>query len=350
MEKGKRLSGDWHVVKYMLRAIEGESNPVNREVPYSAWSFQRAGTEVIPGGTNKWEFGKGLDTRGANGIFFVEVVVPVTKDAVVRIKNDPNLGRDDRVRMHEGHVESQLIYPLLRGHEVGSWKAHPTNYVIAPYDPDVLGELLDDSALKRFPLARRWLRWFKPLLSIRKPPPNRGWNMDGDDWLRLDGPFNHIFGDHIVVVREMEDRPSAAVITARFDKNLGRTTAPLADHKLLFCCVDSKEEAIYLAAFINSTPIQDLLDSFANKIAVSPLTMKRLPIPDFVPSAEVTAIVRCGEAILAADDTEAEIKKQQGEINGNVLRLIETNAATSRPAKTRRRPKKGSSNDTELLL
>jgi hypothetical protein len=113
----------------------------------------------------------------------------------------------------------------------------------------------------------------------------------------------------IVVVREQQKRPAAAVVSARFDAQLGRTAAPLIDHKLVFCSVDSPDEAVYLATVINSTPIQDLLASFANTIAVSPQTLGRLPIPDFdqrLHQSVVNAGLAAFAAVSRADDVDQE--------------------------------------------
>jgi len=107
------------------------------------------------------------------------------------------------------------------------------------------------------------------------------------------------FGN-IVVIREQQSRPAAAVVPLAFDEQLGRTASPLIDHKLSFCAVDSPDEAVYLASFLNSTPIQDLLASFSNEIAIAPQTLRRLPIPDF-DLAGHTAVIDAGrDAIEAA--------------------------------------------------
>ena len=113
-------------------------------------------------------------------------------------------------------------------------------------------------------------------------------------------------GKNIVVVRELQRHPAAAVITLKHDSMLGEVVAPLIDHKLTFCSVDTPQEAVYLATMVNSTPMQDLLGSFANTLAVAPQTLARLPIPDFdlkghdgVVDAGLAAIqaTRAGDAV-----------------------------------------------------
>lgn len=279
---GVRLADSWSVVKMQTRASHGSTSPVNRQVSFSALSFQSAeGPRLIEGGENPYSFGKGLDTRGANGVFFVEILHSNRREGRVLIQNDPAAGRTPGVRETRGWVEAELVYPLLRGRDVQTWSAVPSGYILAPYEPDDLARLLSEERWAEFPEAHRWLRRHRPILSARRPPPTRSWNLNGNDWCRLDGPLNYMDEAHIVVVRELQQRPAAAVMSARFDDTLGRATAPLIDHKLMFCAVRSADEARFLTAIINSGPIQDLLASYGNQIAMSPQTLRRLPIPQF---------------------------------------------------------------------
>ncbi len=87
-------AAEWAAVKLRLEKTLGSSAPVDRQAPSSAWSFQPlAAPPLIEGGRNGWEFGKGLDTRGANGIFFVKVVQSKRSEGTVLIQNGIS-GRD----------------------------------------------------------------------------------------------------------------------------------------------------------------------------------------------------------------------------------------------------------------
>jgi hypothetical protein len=192
--------------------------------------------------------------------------------------------------------------------------------MIAPYEATNLGELVPDDKLRRsYPDAWRWLRSYAQILSGRKGPPTRAWQLDGPDWCRVEGPIQHMAGSNIVVVRELQRRPAAAVLELRYDDMLGRSAYPLIDHKLMFCAVDSPDEAVYLAAFINSTPMQDLLASYANEIAISPQTLARLPIPDFDLSRD-QPIVAAGRA--ASESARADEPIDQGALDAAVLKAL----------------------------
>jgi SAM-dependent methyltransferase len=307
-DAGRALQTEWSAVRPHLRPVQGRSQPVDRKVSTSAWSFQVDGAPpLLEGGANRWKFGKGLDTRGANGIFFIRVIEADRPRNRVLIENITDAGRNAAVTARKGWVEAPLVHPLLRGRDVAPWSARPSGYIIAPYDPDAVGDYLSEDRFRSsFPTAWRWLRAHAPVLKARKPPPTRQWNLEGPDWCRLDGPMGHMEGSNIVVVRELQRRPAAAVLSLRYDETLGRTSQPLVDHKLIFCQVDSPDEAVYIAAMINSTPMQDLLASYANEIAISPQTLARLPIPDFDP-ARHRAVVDAGRAAFEAVQGDEEI-------------------------------------------
>jgi SAM-dependent methyltransferase len=324
-EGGQRLGTEWSVVRPGLRPIEGQSNPVDRTVATSAWSFQPDGAPpLLEGGKNRWSFGKGLDTRGANGVFFIEVLDFDHPRGRVLIKNIPTAGRNQAVKARKGWVEAALVHPLLRGRDVAPWAAWPSAYILAPYEPDSVGEYLtEDGFRSEYPNAWRWLRAHAPVLKSRNAPPTRNWNTEGADWCRLDGPMNHMAGSNIVVVRELQQRPAAAVLSLRHDDALGRTSQPLIDHKLIFCQVDSPDEAVYLAAMINSTPLQDLLASYANEIAISPQTLARLPIPDFDPALHEAVVEEGRRAFAAVEKNEPANEAALDEAVVQVLNLAD---------------------------
>jgi hypothetical protein len=329
---GVRLEGEWRNLKDRLTAREGQSTPVDPNAPTSAWSFQPDGApRLIAGGTNPWEFGKGLDTRGANGVFFVNILQSKRREGRVLVENGIS-GRNDAVEVTRNWVESKLVHPLLRGRDVAPWLAIPSAYIVCPYLDGAFDTLLSDSVLRAdYPGAWQWLRRHRTVLSSRTPPPTRSWDITGSDWARLDGPMNHMGGDHLVVVREQSQRPAAAVVTSHFDENLGRTASPLVDHKLSFCSVPSQDEALYLCAFLNSTPIQDLLASFSNTVAVAPQTLARLPIPEFLGEQPHMELVTVARRIADAHNVGETVDREQAAIDDAVLKLLSIPRADYRP-------------------
>ncbi len=282
-KRGIRTSGNsWPARSLTFSEEPLEAMPVSSTYGLSAWDFRdTAGSfDELIGGSNEYMFGKGLDTRGANGVYFVEILTSHRNGRVI-VANQPALGRDRAVTRRPREIDARLVYPLLRGKDVRPWVATPGAYVMAPYAEASKGGMLSEEELRQYPGAYEFLSQFKKKLQARKPPPRRKWDLGGVDWYKLDGPFEFMFGSYKVVVRELEHGPSAAIVRARYDDKLGRTATTLVDHKLCYSSIESEENALYLVGMINSSLIQRLLKRFANSIANSPQTLARLPIPPF---------------------------------------------------------------------
>lgn len=300
----------------------------------SAWSFRASNAPaLIAGGSNRYEFGVGLHTRGANGIYFCRIIEADRAGQQVLIENLPQEGRNREITATRGWVESAVVHSLLRGRDVQEWTARPSRHFILPHDPSNLDKVLKDSVLREhYPKARKWLRRHYDILSARAAPPTRSWKMDGDDWCRVDGALGHMDARHLVVVREQQARPAAAVVDATMDFDLNRRSTPLIDHKLMFCSVPSRAEALYLVAMINSTPMQDLLVSFANSIAISPTTLRRLPIPDF--DLEVDAISRIVDLaidIASEPDPRSRLAGERSNLDKLSLQVVESDPELYKP-------------------
>lgn len=327
-EPGAALGPSWSATRPLLREVKGQSYPVNRRIVTSAWSFRPDGRNVIEGGSNDWPFGKGLDTRGGNGIYFVHVLSAKPESrGRIEIVNDPEGGRDRRVKARQARVESALVYPVMRGEEVSRWVGEPDAHIIVPYEQQAMGEVVPGARLAaEFPEANRWLRAFRPILKDRKIIASLGWEMEGDDWCQVMGPLEFMDGRPLVVVREMARYPAAAVVLPRYDRRLGRTSPVLIDHKLVFCALETEDEAHYLAALVNCDAVQTLLSSFLNEVAVSPATLRRLPIPPYDQAhAATVSLVRAarGARDSAASGDERALAAAESVIDDLAPRVIE---------------------------
>ena len=253
----------------------------------------------------------GSEPKNGGGIYFVDVLAPAS-DGLVEIANIPRAGRDPALERRRGRVEAALVYPALRGRDVSRWRAEPAGHVVVPYRQEAMGAPPPDFA-SAFPHGHRWLSAFRAQLERRRLVATLRWDLEGEDWCRIMGT-EHRTGAPCVVVRELGRRPAAAVVLPREDARLGRRATVLIDHKLLYCAVATSDEAHYLAAMINATPMQDLLASFSNVVGVAPGTLARLPIPPYDPSAAAL--------VAAAKDAAEGVEGAEERVDAEARRLI----------------------------
>lgn len=325
---GSSLAPDWRVAKSQLTPTLGESVPADPTASFAAWSFTEPGVPLIAGGHNTWSFGMGVNTRGAAGVFHVNVDRSDHSAGTVRIRNRPRDGRNPDVVEQVGDSESALIYPFFRGRDIRPWVAEPSGHMVVTQDPTDLTSLLGEKELaRRFPKALRWLRRHRTVLQTRSVP-NAGWDIAGRDWYRLEGPWGHLGSGYLVVLPEQALPPPAAVVSANhMDFDLGRRAMPIPNHKVVFCAVPSFDEAAYLAAIINSAPMQQFLTSYGSSTAISPTTLSRLAIPPYTPDEEQLRVAEIARSIIESPkpaDTHAKVAVELDRIVAQLLDVATT--------------------------
>ena len=335
-EHGTRTAGieQWqgaNGMRAMLTEGKGSLRPVTGDTT-SVWSFSPEGSpDLLVASGNSYTFGKGLDTRGANGLFFVKTgkmtAASGKKKALIRVTNDPSAGRNKNVVKVDDNVEAELVYPVLRGRDVQDWVAEPSGHFLLPHSPTDLSKPIEYKTLRRdYPRADSWLRHNKAFLTDRRTPPSRNWDMSatGSDWCRVDGPLQHMGHGYSVVFREISTEPQAAFVEAYTDYDLGRSVRPLIDHKLSFLTLESREEALYLTAMLNSTPMKDLLRSFVSGTSISPAAIEKAPIPEFDPtSQDMKRLAALGGDIVSTEPAKRaeRASELQEEVDGLVLSI-----------------------------
>ncbi len=337
-DAGTTLNGTWSEVEPLLDPTDASTQPIITEFPASAWRTASNSANLLEGGGNQWQFGMGVNTRGAAGVFHVDVRNSQPPQGTIQVRNRPQDGRQAIARSNWTTIELPLVYPLLRGRDVRAWNAAPDGHILITQDPGDFSMYLGPDLPRRYPLAHRWLRRFVTPLTGRRRP-NASWAIkdargrEGRDWARLQGNFKHLSGNVLVVVPEQHHTLVAAVVEPKLHNELGRRTIPIPNHKVVFCAVADLDEGLYLAAFLNSTRMRELAESFASTTALSPTTLSRLPIPAFQAlDADARRLVDLARHVHLAppDETDAKAKQHSSEMDQLVERLL-TNATAVKP-------------------
>jgi hypothetical protein len=194
---------------------------------------------------------KGVDTRGANGILFVDrLELP---GGFVRISNDPRRGRLRNLRTVTAEVEAAAVPYLIRGEDVSPGGVSPALGVLLFHDDShVSAPMSETEAERRWPDALGFAREFQPQLQGR----NRFRNFDptGADWLGIYSVTTAALAEHKVLVREIA---SDLIASAVEGKNM------IPDHKLYAIPCATANEAAGLARVLNSDVVGALVRAFS---------------------------------------------------------------------------------------
>jgi len=282
----------WDEVRHHLFKEELIAIPIP---PDQRWAILPSNLSSIiarlKGGSPHYKGRKGIVTD-LNGAYFVEVLGPGSSPRLLRVRNRTDKGKKP-VPPRQFEIERSLLFPLLKG--AGDFEK------FRPYDLK-LCVIVPNRRYNRFlPLTRfqtRYgyaYRYFKTINRIQVPVnSSRVGLLEARSTYRgrmksMGAPFyaiydigRYTFAPYKVVWAEQSGCIEAAVFSKAPVPYSGFERVVIPDHKVFFLGLDSKEEAHYVCALLNSEIVSRFINSFTIKIQVGTL-FQQVRIPTFDP-------------------------------------------------------------------
>jgi len=269
-----------------------------------------------------YRWGQGFHTRGADGLYYCEVLTGApSNDGLIRVRTLPELGDNTRgEEPREGVVEARYVWPLLRGEAVHRLSfVRPTTYCLVPHDPEDLRSPL--SAVELAEKVPRLFDFLEPWIERLAGRSAYDLDLSEETPFAIQGAFEHLSPHEPYVVSRYiapGGTPPAAPVFPEFDGRLGRATVPYFNNKSNFLRVESPEEAWFIATFINVPASQQLIGRVAMSTTISPMKLASVPIPRFDPTDDAhRRLVELGRGAVEVDAWEASLN----EINTLVLTI-----------------------------
>ena len=218
---------------------------------------------------------KGI-TTDLNGVYFVRT--ETAANGRVWVTNDPGAGRKDDLPRLRRQIESEHVFPLLRGRGLSPFHAEPDPdfKVIVPQrgmhgDPN-----LPVSAPRTHQFLSEFENWLTQRGSYRryqaKQPFWSTWSTGA-----------YTFSKYKVLWKEMSgSRFCAAYTEPTSDPILGRKVI-IPDHKLYFVPVSNIGEARFLTGILNAPVISAAIAGYASQLSLGTSVIENLTIPEFDP-------------------------------------------------------------------
>jgi SAM-dependent methyltransferase len=256
------------------------AEPVNPSDPTSPWLTARpkaikAIRKVL--GKSDYKAHEGVNTGGANAVYWVDIVYK-RPDGLVMVRN---ITEGAKVKVDEvtETIEPDLLYPLLRGRDVRRWKAEPSAWILVPHTVATGWQAISEEQMQRnYPRTWEYLSRFRQVLL----------NRVAYKLLRMGHPFyilkdisTYTFAPWKVVWRYVASDFIVAVATPHD----GKPVVP--NEKLMLVACASDQEAHYLCATLNSSPIRLAVRGFFVETQIAPHVIERLRIPRFDPKNPV---------------------------------------------------------------
>jgi hypothetical protein len=303
---GTPISEDsqWNEVDQMTSKRTWIAYPITSAQPQSPWIFgERQAIDILFKVLGPSFYAgrarEGINTRGANGIFFLDAR---RTDGRLLVKNRPQDGDDKNLEVREQTIEPDYVYPLLRGKDVSRWLAEPSGYVLVPHDPTNPNNPVPFRELPD--RTQEFLAFFRDRLKARKK--FRNFDPTSRDWHGLYSVLSASYMPFKVIWREMATGSIAAVVgTARLPTGEQKTVVP--DHKLFVIPCESSEEADFVCGVFNSAIASYIILSYAIATGISTHVLERIPIPRFdvenkLHQAVVQATEACSQAVQNGSD------------------------------------------------
>ena len=295
------------------------AEPIDKQDPTSAWITGRAkalrALEKVRG-KSSYEAHAGSFTGGANGVYWVEVISP--RPGGLSIVANITEGARREVARTQAAVETELLYPLLRGRDVARWKAVPSAHILMTQDPETRRGLSQSTMERKFPKTLSYLGRFQTVLVARAA--FRRYFRDNDPYWSMFNVSWFTFAPWKVVWREQASAFTAAVAELDGERPI------IPDHKLMMVPAQSRTEAHYLCAVLNSAPFALAVASYAVQIQMDTHILDNVAAPLFSERNEVHQRLaelsqRAHGAVGSGD--EAEARRVDEEVDLLVGRLWE---------------------------
>jgi hypothetical protein len=266
------------------------AEPVNPNDPASPWLTARervlkAIRKVL--GKSDYEAHEGVNTGGANAVYWVNIVLK-RPDGLVVVRN---ITEGAKVKVDEvtEPIEPDLLYPLLRGRDVQRWKAQPSAWILITHLPGMGLKAIPEKEMQTdYPRTYGYLKRFEEVLRERAAFKRYFTRKDKNGRIVETGPFYSMFdvGTYTFAPWKVVWRYVASdFIVAVAEPHNGRPVVP--NEKLMLVSCGGDQEAHYLCATLNSSPIRLAVRGFFVETQIAPHVIERLRIPRFDPKNPV---------------------------------------------------------------
>lgn len=227
------------------------------------------GVTKLLGKTTAFRAFEGVNTGGLSGCYWIKVLEKVPTGILIENLYDEGKKKLKKVREV---IESDLVYPLIRGRDIRMWSVDPSAHQIISQDPDTRAPIALSTMSTKYPMTLAYLSRFKKELLARKSSSVRKLMEDGKFYAMF-GVSHHTFAKYKVLWPELNNTIEAAV-------SLPSKKLPLPDHTVVFIPCESQDAAYFVCGIVNSTPFRTAVRGYI-ALHPSPHVLDVVAVPRF---------------------------------------------------------------------
>ena len=254
-KRARRLGNQACSLEEMLENFDRRpclARPIDPVRPRSPWLVlpEEEIDTPITVGPSDYEAHLGVNSGGANGVYWLTVLGPGSEPRTVLVENQPGRGKHT-VEPFRGEIETSLLYPLVRWSDIRRWSAVPSTYILLVQDTERRVGLDEESLRRDFPLTYAYLDRYRELLVSRSAYRRY---QDRAPFYSMYNVGVYSVAPYRVVWRRMDRRMNAAVVRPIDDPFLGSRPV-LVQETCVQIATETLDEAHYLCALLNSPSV-----------------------------------------------------------------------------------------------
>ncbi len=259
-------------------------------------------------GSNDYRARTGVFTGGANAVYWLNILSS-QGDSNVEITNIVERAKRKAEKV-TAIIESEHVYPMLKGSNVRKWKTAYDTYLLCPHTAETKMWPVSQETLKEnCPQTYEYLNHFRTNLDGRKG--FAGWEKEIQEKefhaiLRIG---EYTFSKYKIIWKYIASEFICAVISTVNDEFLGEK-AIIPNEKIMYISTDDEMEAYYMCGMLSSTLIANCVKSYMNPTSISAHVLNKLNIPNYNPLNQdhlrIASICKEGHS---KDDIEPYIKQ-----------------------------------------
>jgi hypothetical protein len=301
-------------------------------------------------GVSPYKAYEGVHPAGANGVYWIKIIGKKSNRIVIA-ENLPEMGKKRLQKITEA-IESDLVYPLIRSGDIKRWNAKHVYYTLVPHTRKTGWQAIDESSMKvNFPKTYGFLLQFRNFLLER---PAYKLLRKGHPFYIMIDVHKESFASFKVTWKQIGSKIDAAVLGSFDDAHVGKKVL-IPQWTLAFIPTENEDEAHYLCAMINSTPVEALVKLFSQlggKGFAPPSIIDKVKIPQYDSRNEIQKkLVEMSKKAhkFASENNTHELSKIEEEIDSAAAKLYDLTEDEQKEIKNALKLLKGEEVEEEVV-
>ncbi|MEW6386941.1 MAG: N-6 DNA methylase [Thermodesulfobacteriota bacterium] len=256
------------------------------------------------------------------GVFWINIE-QILSDSNLIISNLSDKGKRI-IAIVQDTIESDLVFPSIRGSDIDRWIAIPKIYTLITQDPKIRKGYNERLMKNKWPRTYGYLTRFKNVL-LSQAAYKKYHSESNNPFYSQYNISEYTFSNYKVIWKQMSNDIFASVISQIKTPFNFKIIVPL--HTTALIATNDENEAHYLCSIINSHPVRSFIRSFsaAGRGFGTPSVMNHVGIPKFDPKNELhQKLAQLSKTLhdLKANNRTAEIPELEIEVDRYVYALF----------------------------